>query len=84
LKKLQGDEPKSKSFINIQAVNRDAVGPGSLIASSNRMSLIETRLSSQQDSNPKVITPSSTSTTQMSSKIAQALASKAVAKTMSA
>jgi hypothetical protein len=84
LKKLQGDEPKSKSFINTQAVNRDAIGPGSLIASSNRMSMIETRLSSQQESNTKVITPSSISTTQMSSKIAQALASKAAAKTLSA
>lgn len=96
LKKLQPDElhnklpekqaTKSKSFINTinsQVVNRDSVGPGSLIASCNRMSMIETRLSSQQESNAKVITPRTTSSAQMSSKIAHVLASKAVAKTMS-
>jgi len=43
LRKAMQEEAKSKSFINALAINRYAARPGSLIKSSNRMSLIETR-----------------------------------------
>jgi hypothetical protein len=38
---LDSTDSKSKSFINTKAFNRDSLGPGKLIASSNRMSVIE-------------------------------------------
>lgn len=43
LRKVMQEEAKSKSFINALAINRYAARPGSLIKSSNRMSLIETK-----------------------------------------
>ena len=41
-KMLDSIDSKSKSFINTNAFNRDSLGPGNLIASSNRMSVVET------------------------------------------